>query len=260
MSAAAPLPAAYLATLAATLLSLRSLDLLHVDLALILSLCAATITCAAVLGSDPGYVARGVDSANANEGFCTICEQPKPRRAHHCRACNMCVHKFDHHCAVLNTCIGERNHLRFVIMLASHATVLWSYLLSLRSSATLNTSSRIDAFTSYASTAFLVSETALLTALLAFHTVLLSRNATGLELISSRGIDRNVDSDAACECPYSAANPLANLLLACTQDGAFAYMQGKAWRATEWEQPQPFDRESTSAYANPCNNRHYSCC
>ena len=30
--------------------------------------------------------------------FCSVCERPKPPRAHHCRACKTCVLDMDHHC------------------------------------------------------------------------------------------------------------------------------------------------------------------
>ena len=37
---------------------------------------------------------------------CPQCRQYRPRRTHHCSACNVCVVRFDHHCLWMGTCIG----------------------------------------------------------------------------------------------------------------------------------------------------------
>ncbi|CAN0459703.1 unnamed protein product, partial [Laminaria digitata] len=39
--------------------------------------------------------------------FCSLCNQPKPVRAHHCR---VCVMKMDHHCRWVGRCVGKGNY------------------------------------------------------------------------------------------------------------------------------------------------------
>lgn len=49
----------------------------------------------------------------------------QPVRAHHCKACGLCVSRFDHHCGCIGVCVGERNHCRFWwFLLAQNAAVL----------------------------------------------------------------------------------------------------------------------------------------
>eukprot|EP00929_Paragymnodinium_shiwhaense_P002488 TRINITY_DN102749_c0_g1_i1.p1 TRINITY_DN102749_c0_g1~~TRINITY_DN102749_c0_g1_i1.p1 ORF type:complete len:400 (+),score=55.70 TRINITY_DN102749_c0_g1_i1:100-1299(+) len=48
---------------------------------------------------------------------CKWCKTYKPDRAHHCRACQMCVLKMDHHCPWIYNCVGFRNHKYFFLLL-----------------------------------------------------------------------------------------------------------------------------------------------
>jgi len=51
------------------------------------------------------------------DGYCRLCERPKPVRAHHCRTCQRCVLKWDHHCGVIDNDVGFRNQKYFILLL-----------------------------------------------------------------------------------------------------------------------------------------------
>lgn len=57
-------------------------------------------------------------SAWENYRWCSVCEAPKPPRAHHCSTCNRCVPGMDHHCGYLGKCVGRHNHAHFLRFLA----------------------------------------------------------------------------------------------------------------------------------------------
>lgn len=51
---------------------------------------------------------------------CNLCNQVKPKRAHHCKTCNTCVFKvrakqMDHHCPLINNCVGAANFKFFLL-------------------------------------------------------------------------------------------------------------------------------------------------
>lgn len=51
-----------------------------------------------------------------NLTYCDKCEMKRPARAHHCRICKICAHKYDHHCPWTNNCIGLNNYRSFVLL------------------------------------------------------------------------------------------------------------------------------------------------
>jgi len=60
---------------------------------------------------------KGNIAAAGKEGWCRICNAPKPARCHHCSICGRCVLKMDHHCPYVNNCIGLRNYRYFCLFL-----------------------------------------------------------------------------------------------------------------------------------------------
>uniref|UniRef100_A0A1I7Y0L5 Palmitoyltransferase n=1 Tax=Steinernema glaseri TaxID=37863 RepID=A0A1I7Y0L5_9BILA len=48
---------------------------------------------------------------------CVVCCAPKPRRAYHCKLCNICVLRCDHHCLFAGACIGIANLRYFIVFL-----------------------------------------------------------------------------------------------------------------------------------------------
>lgn len=55
--------------------------------------------------------------------MCRKCDKIKPKRAHHCSICNVCILKMDHHCPWINNCVGHQNqrylyYILYTIVLA----------------------------------------------------------------------------------------------------------------------------------------------
>ena len=103
-----------------------------------LSLAAAVIACfLRAARSDPGRVPRMKREAWAEAlraslpaeervfvhaarlPWCSICDNLKPPRTHHCRTCSTCVDRMDHHCGFLHNCVGAGNRGKFVALLGS---------------------------------------------------------------------------------------------------------------------------------------------
>ena len=84
---------------------------------------------------DPGTVENTVTSEStfvdtSSASFCTLCQEVKPPRAHHCSSsslpdqrpdsrlgskCKRCVTKMDHHCPWINNCVGWGNYKLFLL-------------------------------------------------------------------------------------------------------------------------------------------------
>lgn len=67
---------------------------------------------------DNGYKPRHCFPAapGLDPTYCDKCRRDRPARAHHCKACGVCVMKMDHHCPLVGNCIGRQN-LKFFIVL-----------------------------------------------------------------------------------------------------------------------------------------------
>lgn len=65
--------------------------------------------------------------------WCSKCEQYKPERSHHCKACGTCVLRMDHHCPWTNNCIGYFNlphFMRFLVWVLTSITYGLIYFFS----------------------------------------------------------------------------------------------------------------------------------
>lgn len=66
--------------------------------------------------TDPGKTPK-LDPVGEEIKFCELCNQYKPPRSHHCRKCEVCIHRMDHHCIWINNCVGFCNHKYFILFL-----------------------------------------------------------------------------------------------------------------------------------------------
>ncbi|GAA5912919.1 uncharacterized protein JCM6883_006256 [Sporobolomyces salmoneus] len=126
--------------------------------------------------------------------WCETCEIYRPPRTSHCRICDNCVELTDHHCAFLNNCIARRNYLPFLTFLSSTSLLLLyslaftSYYISLAPS--ILGPARWDSIISYVLLVGLVAVGVPVGGLGVYHTRLVLRNSTTIEMLrpkSSRG-------------------------------------------------------------------------
>ncbi|KAG2484330.1 hypothetical protein HYH03_016872 [Edaphochlamys debaryana] len=66
-------------------------------------------------GGPQGLVRQG---AYSHLTYCWSCRGPKPRDAHHCHMCSVCVVDLDHHCPFVANCVGRGNMRNFISFLA----------------------------------------------------------------------------------------------------------------------------------------------
>ena len=69
---------------------------------------------------EPGYTPKfpvPADIPLEQLRYCEYCDQWKPDRTHHCRACKKCIHRMDHHCPWINNCVGAKNQKFFCLFL-----------------------------------------------------------------------------------------------------------------------------------------------
>lgn len=68
--------------------------------------------------TNPGKTPKIMDLDESEDiRYCEVCDQVKPPRTHHCRKCNICIHRMDHHCIWINNCVGYKNHKYFLLFL-----------------------------------------------------------------------------------------------------------------------------------------------
>jgi len=125
--------------------------------------------------------------------WCRKCVKVKPDRTHHCRVCNRCVLKMDHHCPWINNCVGYYNYKYFYLFISYGVLILlWvsasSFVNFLRSVASPDV---LD----FGSDSFLIASCWLYASLFSvalggfqtFHTCLLLKNFTTIELVEKKG-------------------------------------------------------------------------
>lgn len=80
---------------------------------LLLLVCLIQAAC-----TNPGSTPKiYIDTEIDDFRYCEICDRLKPPRTHHCRKCNMCIHRMDHHCIWIGNCVGYNNHKYFLLLL-----------------------------------------------------------------------------------------------------------------------------------------------
>ena len=59
---------------------------------------------------------------------CSLCDEVKPARTHHCSQCGECVFVMDHLCPWVNNCVGLENK-RYFILFTTYLLVGTLYML-----------------------------------------------------------------------------------------------------------------------------------
>ena len=199
---------------------------------------------------------------------CIWCAVHQPVRAHHCKACNMCVHGFDHHCGFLGTCIGEANRCRFwwfltlqTLTMCVGVAVAHSCFQSYHSWgwgtwAGINAVAFLQVFLYYLLLVFLAS-------LWGLHTWLAVTNGTTYELIRGPSGVWYLRGTELCDIPFSRGIIKNISEFCCVRDGLVAAAVKRQWAPRNYTPPSqatPLDRNSDDVIENIWENRYYSCC
>ncbi|KAJ2593338.1 Eukaryotic peptide chain release factor GTP-binding subunit [Coemansia sp. RSA 1804] len=170
-----------------------------------------------------------INGASVRLKYCETCKIYRPPRASHCRFCDNCVENEDHHCIWLNNCVGRRNYRYFYSFLVS-TTLLALYIMAFSLVRLVLPLHRPqdphDYHTSFGESIrhhpvvlalfiYVLVPTWLVGGLLSYHTVLISKNMTTHEAISSRfSVDEDGRRNALLVCnaksQYSAGSCLRN--------------------------------------------------
>ncbi|KAI9499876.1 DHHC palmitoyltransferase-domain-containing protein [Coemansia spiralis] len=141
-----------------------------------------------------------INNVDVRLKYCETCRIYRPPRASHCRFCDNCVENEDHHCVWLNNCVGRRNYRYFYSFLFS-TTVLALYILAFCLVRVILPIHRPedphDYHTSFGASMrhhpvvvalffFVLIPTWLVFGLFCYHTLLISKNMTTHEAITSR--------------------------------------------------------------------------
>jgi len=211
------------------------------------------------------------NSAELFEGtrrrYCPSCRISPPLRSHHCRDCNQCVARFDHHCGFVGTCIGERNHCRFWWFLLIQAVAFDATCHIVGSSALGLTSLLLPPTppTAFGQIVHAVVAKCYLYLLrfcawlmVVIHSWMVTTNSTTFEL--SKGA-RHIDylkGTKLADLPFS-KGLIGNLQMFCCQKDVFIEKE-QPWRPTLWQPPGKIVRDSEDWWANPWQNKYWSCC
>ncbi|KAJ3324749.1 Palmitoyltransferase [Boothiomyces sp. JEL0866] len=122
--------------------------------------------------------------------YCRDCDADKPSRAHHCRKCRRCIHRFDHHCIWIDNCVGYYNQGHFIrlvygaTLLCIESTVLLGYALMYLLHGAEDDYTFIEVIILGSMLIFLVPTTTILSMLCYNQTDLLINNRTTVENLS----------------------------------------------------------------------------
>jgi len=146
----------------------------------------STIEASSVLPASP--LVRE-EKCSGGRRFCKWCSKYKPDRVHHCRICKSCVLRMDHHCPWIANCVGYRNH-KYFLLLVFYAVLNSHFIVYTLSESVSRVLVEETTFEVRAQVIFGMTLASMMvfivTAFLAFHVWLVTRNTTTIEFCEKR--------------------------------------------------------------------------
>ena len=203
---------------------------------------------------------EAVEAARLGGGsFSTLLPWPEwpPMRVGYCRPARRWVYTYDHYCPFVGNAVGERNRARFWVYLAAQTAALG------RCAAMAEAAVRwADVDAGHLRAPFLAVSLTLLflvcAAFFVFHTFLLLTNMTTNEFLGAHRLDY-LHNTEDFDLPFT-RGLAGNVAVYFGQDGAFTALRRSEWLPTPWVRPAFIDRDSDDWWANPWQNKYWSCC